>query len=282
MEKNKTKQRDFYIGWQDRAPAPFARTGLRLTLVLALVLPLVAAGLVLTQRGFADSVFEFGQLREIEGWLVLDPVPQLKILASDVADERPAVKSILLLGFGKRGAEADIERWRAEHGDALFKRPVRLRGTLLYHDGKTLLELSEGPAAWVAWAETSSPWQPRREVIGEVKLRGEIYDPKCAFGVMKPGHGKPHRSCAIRCISGGIPPVLCIRDEGGQANYLLLLDRAGQRLHQRVLPYVGDQIQVCGQLVRQDDWLYLYTDPNQDLLRLQPHWMEGDLRMCAE
>ena len=28
----------------------------------------------------------------------------------------------------------------------------------------------------------------------------------CFLGVMKPGRSKPHRACAVRCISGGIPP----------------------------------------------------------------------------
>ncbi len=272
---------DFYIGWQENAPAPFASAGRRFVILLALLIPLVVAGLVLTQRGFVESVFEFGQLSEMEGQLILHPVPQLKITAADAAGGTPVVKSILLLGFGKRGAEADISQWQSEHGAQLFQKPVRLRGTLLYHDGKTLLELSEGAEAWVGWGAAQPQWHLRKTVLGEVKLRGEIYDPKCAMGVMKPGYGKPHRSCAVRCISGGIPPVLRVANAEGQANYMILLDRDGNRLHQQVLDYVGDQVQLCGQLVQQDDWLYLYTDPSKDLLRLQAHWMEGDIRMCA-
>ena len=59
--------------------------------------------------------------------------------------------------------------------------------------------------------------------LGEHTLRGEIVDIKCYLGVMKPAHGKPHRSCAARCISGGIPPVLMVKDRDGDTNYLLLV-----------------------------------------------------------
>ena len=51
-------------------------------------------------------------------------------------------------------------------------------------------------------------------------VKGEIVDPKCFFGVMKPGEGKPHKDCAIRCILGGIPPVLKVTDESWQSKLL--------------------------------------------------------------
>ena len=118
--------------------------------------------------------------------------------------------------------------------------------------------------------------------MGFQTLRGEIYDPKCAFGVMKPGYGKIHRSCAVRCISGGIPPVLKIENDNGQKNYVLLVDTMGSPINKAILPYVADQIQICGQLKRQDDWLVLYTNPTEQLARLHPYWAKGDLAMCAE
>lgn len=47
-------------------------------------------------------------------------------------------------------------------------------------------------------------------------LEDEIIDPKCYFGVI-PGKGKIHRSCAIRCISDGIPPVLATTDKNNMS-----------------------------------------------------------------
>ena len=38
-------------------------------------------------------------------------------------------------------------------------------------------------------------------------LIGEIVDSKRYLGVMNPGNGKVHRDCAVRCLSGGIPPI---------------------------------------------------------------------------
>jgi hypothetical protein len=49
---------------------------------------------------------------------------------------------------------------------------------------------------------------------------------------MKPGFGKPHRSCAVRCISGGVPPILRIKDEKGETNYLMLIGSDDQAINE--------------------------------------------------
>ena len=87
---------------------------------------------------------------------------------------------------------------------------------MAYYDNKKVLELTEGAKSFISLGdfETFSGGEDLKHSItkkfGETRLKGEIYDPKCAFGAMKPGFGKPHRSCAIRCISGGVPPILRI------------------------------------------------------------------------
>ena len=68
---------------------------------------------------------------------------------------------------------------------------------------------------------------PKVKDLGITKIKGEIIDPKCYFGVMKPGEGKPHRDCAIRCILGGISPMLAVKNEKGEANYYLLASSDG-------------------------------------------------------
>jgi hypothetical protein len=65
-------------------------------------------------------------------------------------------------------------------------------------------------------------WLPKVKDLGLIKINGEIIDPKCYFGVMKPGKGKPQCDCAIRCILGGITPMLVVKNEQGDANYYLL------------------------------------------------------------
>ena len=49
--------------------------------------------------------------------------------------------------------------------------------------------------------------------IGEVTLVGEVVDPKCWLGDMKPGDGKAHAACARLCMEGGIPPMLRVRTD---------------------------------------------------------------------
>ncbi|MFT5168686.1 MAG: hypothetical protein ACI8P3_003931 [Saprospiraceae bacterium] len=273
---------DFYIGWQDKAPESHSTKTKHFVWLLFVIVPLVAAILVLSQKGFTAAVFEYGVLTEMEGVLIKEPVPMLKVLEKSPSGGQQ-VKSIVLVGFGKLGAEATIAGIEEEEQKNLTNQTVKLRGTRIFYDNKTLLELSEGPASFAGFgAENKPAYRPVKKTLGDIKLRGEIYDPKCAFGVMKPGYGKPHRSCAIRCISGGVPSVLRVEEETGETNYFLLLDKEGKPLRDAVLEYVADQVQICGKAERQDDWLVLYLDPQKDILRLQPHWMEGQISMCGQ
>ncbi len=97
--------------------------------------------------------------------------------------------------------------------------------------------------------------------LGRMTLVGEIVDSKCHLGVMKPGRGKPHKACAIRCISGGIPPVLRVQDPAGRADYLLLVAPDGGSVNREVLEFVAQPIEISGEVVRQGDLLVLYADP---------------------
>src|SRR5437870_13626118 len=87
--------------------------------------------------------------------------------------------------------------------------------------------------------------------LGPVTLRGEIVDSKCYLGVMNPGSGKVHRDCAVRCISGGIPPVFATNDFNGSPAILLLTD-----LHQKPLPketflkLVAQPVRIHGSVVK--------------------------------
>ena len=56
----------------------------------------------------------------------------------------------------------------------------------------------------------------------QISLSGEIVDSKCFLGVMRPATGKVHRACAIRCISGGVPPAFLVRTEEGAEAVMLL------------------------------------------------------------
>ena len=98
--------------------------------------------------------------------------------------------------------------------------------------------------------------------LGRQTLKGEIVDSKCYLGVMNPGQLLPHRACAIRCISGGIPPVLLVRQTNGAATYLLLVSAAGRPVNQQVLDLVAEPVQITGEVERQGRLLILRADPS--------------------
>jgi hypothetical protein len=79
--------------------------------------------------------------------------------------------------------------------------------------------------------------------------------------VMNPGNLKPHHSCAIRCISGGIPPVFLVRDRQGLAVYLMLVLSRGETVNQQVLDMVAEPLEIEGEVVRYDNLFVLRADP---------------------
>ncbi len=253
---------DFYIGWQDKSPKSHAKVIQLFIGLLLVVVPLTAFLLVKHQKNFSTSNFEFGKTTEIEGILVKKPVPMLRLEGGITADGKMSYQNILLVAFGKRGAKGDIMAMESQKGD-LEGQLVRLKGTLIYGDGKTLLELTEGKEALLEVKKNDKVAPPIEEKYGVKTLEGEIIDPKCYFGVMKPGEGKIHKSCAIRCISGGIPPVLKMKDAASNHSYALIVGSKGEAINDKVLDYVASPIEISGELSKIDDWLLLKVDVNK-------------------
>jgi hypothetical protein len=109
-------------------------------------------------------------------------------------------------------------------------------------------------------------WNTPKVLADSITLRGEIIDPKCYLGAMKPGGGKTHKACAMRCVSGGIPPMLVTRDgDGGETFYLLVLPD-GCAANEAAYPFLGDRVELQGRLEQQDDMLILKV-ASQDIQR---------------
>ncbi|MEO6037235.1 MAG: hypothetical protein ABIQ93_02400 [Saprospiraceae bacterium] len=246
-------QEEFYIGWQATAPPGFAKVVRRFVIGLGLLIPLLALLLVFFQKGFSNGRFEYGKTTELEGIYTRDPVPFLTVENRETRTTNQIPQKILLVGPGKFGFE--ISPVRIPDGAK-----VKVAGFLIYNDGKTALQVENivntGEPISRLGVALDHPF-----TIARVTLRGEITDPKCLLGVMNPAQGKPHRDCAVRCIAGGIPPVLKVANPQGDTEYYLLVGPHGEPLHQELLPFVGDGVQICGQLEQHDDWLVLYADP---------------------
>lgn len=253
------KEDNFYIGWQDDAPAKFkskARyfflTGLLITAVFIVIY-------VPSQQQMEASIFEYGTLTELEGQLVTYPVIGLK---TTIGGEN---KTVPLVGFGKKGANAVIYHLVNRLDGDLSNYRVKLSGTIIRNNGKVWMELTEENESIISFSEISLKDRVAFEVndLGSQEIYGEIVDPKCFFGVMKPGYGKIHRSCAIRCISGGIPPLLAIKKGNEYVDYYFLTNNNGTPLNQSILEHIGKKVRVIGQVEQVNDWKNIKLDENR-------------------
>ena len=264
---------EFYIGYQERAPSTFGKFSKSVIVTLFVLLPLISVVLVISQRGFSTGTFEFGNQKELEGIAYKQPFPHLRIISGKDIHGNHSYQNIILLGYGKFGAAGILDEIETKVGQNLEQVVVKLSGTLIYNDGKTLFELTNQADSYISHATDLSDYQrqpPTTEQYGAVQLNGEIIDPKCYFGVMKPGEGKPHRSCAIRCISGGIPPMLAVRNEKGASNYYVLLGANGEPINQQVLDFVAEPVNVSGKLESLGDWLLLKVNSENGIQRVTP------------
>ncbi len=243
---------EFFVGYQPWMPKRLARfVGV---LVALLVLGGVGAAwlLVSLHRPAAFARSDFGDIRSFEGILVARPAPSLLIPRPGETGDLPFSRYVLL-GRGKSGPRIDVT--------ALAGRRVRVTGSLVYRDSRTFIA--------VKGAEPIDA-SPTREVtnvgvagtaLGRFTLQGEIVDSKCYFGTMRPGHTKTHRGCAARCIAGGVPPVLLVRDPDGADLHFLLVGPEGDAIHEEVLPFVATPVEITGDVVRLGDSLVLHADP---------------------
>lgn len=242
----------FFVGYLDGVAEPTRRHLVR-WILLALVVVVGAGGAAAAlQNESRAGVFEFGVVRPFAGWV--ERVPHPVLVVPHGPDEAGASR-YLLTAFGKSGADHHFE------GGAQGTW-YEFDGTLVHRDGRTMVEVADGTVRAATAPEGMR--RPASEAVdlGTVTLRGEIVDSKCFLGVMKPGSAKSHRACAVRCISGGVPPVLLVRDAEGYATYYLLVDEAGGAVNERVLPIVALPVEITGDLERQDDLLVLRADPD--------------------
>ncbi len=275
----------FYIGYLPKAPKAVASVVVKAVSGIAVVLLVVALSIALRQQPAENSVFEFGTYTTITGVIFEKPYPLLRVNAGTNTQGNAVYQSIPLVNLGKRGVAHIIDE--LGRNTALNQAEVTISGTLIYYDGKSLLELSEGKASIKGTKQASSPVQAQATgTWHEATLAGEIVDGKCFFGVMKPGYGKAHRSCAVRCIAGGIPPVLSVKNSSGGYDYYLLTGPNGQAYNQQVLPYTGKPVTISGRWRQVDDWQELQVT-NLQTAQAGPargtkpnNWLASGITVC--
>ena len=242
---------EFYIGYLPKAPAGIAR---RVRVVVLGLFILAAAGATLfavAQRTISPAVFEFGQERSFEGILRMTPYPALRVARPGEVPEASRYSYYLLVAPGKHGAEAAVTQFA--------DKSVGLRGTLIFRDDQTMIEVVPGSIRILASGTGSAA--PRQD-LGTFTLSGEIVDSKCNFGVMNPGRSKVHKDCAVRCLSGGIPPAFVTDNWEGHPATLLLTGPGQTPLAKAAfLGRVGQLLQVRGSILKDGDELFFEVEP---------------------
>lgn len=241
------KNDEFYVSYIDGSlGAKTKRTLKRFTIGSFVIIILGALLFSFAQKPFKNSTFELTSATKITGVFHEKPYPMLRV---EVA--KNTYKNILLLGFGKSSANPFLEKLQNEVAD-LNGKMLSIEGNLIYYNGKTLIQITSDEK--VTLENDSIHAIPLKKTISEMTFHGEIIDPKCYFGVMKPGKGKIHRSCAVRCVSGGIPPVLATTDNNNISEYYLLTDLEGKPINNSVLPFIGKPSKITGIVEKMEDW----------------------------
>src|ERR1043166_8143247 len=245
---------EFYIGWEAKA-APGIGKAVRKAVVVVLALALLAPVLLaVSQRMIGASVFEWGTHKSFSGILQTQPYPNLLVSRPGNADSLPRFSTYYLVAPWKFGLDREAIA-------PLGGKPVTPKGTLIYRGNQTMIETKP---EWIQASEKTSattPPPPQSMSLGTQTLVGEIVDSKCFLGVMNPGQLTPHRACAIRCISGGVPPVLLVRQKDGPAIYLLLVSTEDQPVNKQVLAMVAEPVAITGEVERQGELLILRAAP---------------------
>lgn len=233
-----------------------------LKIVLPMATVAVAACAALMARGQRDpgtGTWRYGEYREVAGLLVSDPYP---ILLTADSTTPFGIRSFLLVGTTKFGADQRVAPF--------LGRDVVATATLLERQGRSMLELTaaDGAIRLLDTAPAGSapaipiPPPPAESSRQVVRLQGEIIDPKCYLGAMKPGDGATHRACARLCLLGGIPPMFVTRTPDGRETFYLLTDPDGARVSTDLLQFVGDPVEITGEFERRADLLVIRLDPS--------------------
>jgi hypothetical protein len=242
---------EFYIGWQAGAPRSIGVHVRNFVAGLLMLVVVAAVVFALVQRTIGAAVFEWGTLKTFRGFLKASPYPHLLVRRPGPKGGESAYYLVAPFKFGLN--EQTVK--------ALDGKEVTLKGTLIYRGSQTMVEAQPDSLKPVSTATTRSG-ESNAINLGRQTLIGEIVDSKCYLGVMNPGRMTPHRGCAVRCISGGIPPILLVRQEAGPPLYFLLVSSDGRPVNKQVLDMVAEPVQISGELVQQGELAILRADPS--------------------
>lgn len=243
----------FYVGYLP-LPLTIGRFLLPWLIANGVLLLAIAAVLAQQQNDPGDGTWDTSHALTLTGILETEPYPLIRVPDPDAPI---GVVTYMLVQQSKTGTQPLVA---GMHG-----RLVEVHGYVIERDGRRVFELdSTHPHPVDTGVEDSASFDrsylPTPVDLGIHSLVGEIVDPKCYLGAMKPGDGKPHKVCATLCIQGGIPPMFVVRDEAGHTVSYLLMADDGSVLPPSHYTYIADPIRLTGRVERRGDLLILYAE----------------------
>lgn len=251
VQSDNERSDEFYQGYSPTIP-PGIRGFLWIVIPLIAVI-MVVLSIILPAIHNQYSTGSYTGFREYEGLLMEQPVPHLMIPRQGQTTADNAYSRYVLAGTRKTSVDPKILEFAGNW--------VKLRALPVFRDGMTLLAVSaKATPEIIDPPSNQSLTAPEGKNLGQYSLKGEIVDTKCNLGVMKPGQLKVHRDCAIRCISGGVPPSLRVVDASGNIEYFLLVDSDNKAVNSSILDIVADPVTVTGEVVQYGDLFVLKAD----------------------
>lgn len=246
---NQADSDDFFIGWKSKQPAG-TRKSVRMTVIGLLAGGTLLAGvLAFFQRAPELAAYEWTNIRTFEGILRTAPYPHLLVERGSGA----GFSAYTLVAPTKFGIPAE---WCGD----MDGKPVRFDGGLILRASGTMIEVVSDAPAPVEDLFFRLP-SARPVDLGPQTFVGEIVDAKCYLGAMNPGRYKPHRACAIVCVTGGIPAMLVVNAPGGTTATFLLVGPEGELINGDVLDLLARPVRITGNLTRSEDLWVLAVDP---------------------
>jgi len=267
----------FFIGWSGTNLKAATKLVFKFGVGAMFSILLLAVIFTVSQHKISRFQMDYNHIKKVEGWLTNTPVPVLQTISGKDINGNPIYKTILLVDGLKHGANELVATALNGNNEAYVKiegyatdrqyiscgpsdsaTPMCSGGGGAGIPNYPIMEIADGLSSITpVQAPIALPKQVTQ--FGKnVALTGEIIDPKCYFGAMNPGEGKPHRSCAIRCISGGVMP--CFKYSlNGQQHYAILVGKNGEVMNKAVLPFVGEPVKIIGNLQQLNNWEIFYA-----------------------
>ena len=238
---------EFYIGYLSHAPPRTTRLLQKTVLMVFTILFIGVVVFAFAQNDFDRGVFDFFNLGQYEGVIKLNQsTPYLVTQSKDI---------YLIVGDGKFGAY----EWAKSFSD----KQIRFSAKLIQREPIKMLEVDRSSVPQEIDFQQQvqlAIGEPDIVEQGMATVRGELVDTKCFLGVMRPGAGKVHRACAIRCLSGGVPPGILLRHKNIHLSVVIVLSFSDPEYSKKISQWAGREVSARGQLKYIAGVPMLYTD----------------------